>query len=254
MTRAPRRLSAARLAFQLAILAPLGSAISGGCSSGVKTVTVSVDCPTGGTGALGGSEAVDGGGSSGISAGGLGMAGEAGQAQAGADSGGDGGAPMSSQGGAAAERRQRGEQRQVGRAVARERPVRPGVPAAVARAIREATGESQATAVLVATAPEVPRPPCVGTKSRLRPSSAMTGRIRICLTGAMRVPRCPPRRVARAKVVRPACPSSATSASRTTTNQAAAMVAWIIELAMRARRQPDSFDDAGRVLPACAGR
>jgi hypothetical protein len=102
MTRATRRLSAARLAFQLAILAPLGSAISGGCSSGVKTVTVSVDCPTGGTGALGGSEAVNGGGSSGISAGGLGMAGEAGQAQAGADSGEDGGAPMSSQGGATA--------------------------------------------------------------------------------------------------------------------------------------------------------
>ena len=53
MTRPTRRLSAARLAFQLAILAPLASTVFSGCSSGVKTVTVSVDCPTGGTGALG---------------------------------------------------------------------------------------------------------------------------------------------------------------------------------------------------------
>ncbi|HEY5373101.1 MAG TPA: hypothetical protein VIK01_05410, partial [Polyangiaceae bacterium] len=77
MTRATRRPSAARLAIQLAILATIGSAISGGCSSGVKTVNG--DCPTGGTGALGGGEALNGGASSGAPANTLGMAGEAGQ-------------------------------------------------------------------------------------------------------------------------------------------------------------------------------
>jgi len=98
MTRATRRPSAARLAIQLAILATIGSAISGGCSSGAKTVAG--DC--GATGALGGAETVNGGASSGASAGTLGMVGEAGQLQAGADGadGGEGGgAAASSQGG-----------------------------------------------------------------------------------------------------------------------------------------------------------
>jgi hypothetical protein len=100
MTRATRRFSAARLAFQLAILAPLGAATFGGCSSGVKTVPG--DCPTGGTGALGGGGAANGGAHSGASAGVLGMAGEAGQPRAGAgaaDGGEGGGAAASPQGG-----------------------------------------------------------------------------------------------------------------------------------------------------------
>jgi hypothetical protein len=95
MTRATKRPSAARLAIQLAMLATLGSAISGGCSSGVKTVPG--DC--GGTGALGGAGTVNGGASAGVSAGALGIAADAGQGQAGADGGEGGSAPVSSQGG-----------------------------------------------------------------------------------------------------------------------------------------------------------
>src|SRR5450432_884203 len=98
MTRATRRPNAARLAIQLAMLATLGSAISGGCSSGAKTVPG--DC--GGTSALGGAETITGGASSGASAGTLGMAadaGQQGQGQAGAEGGEGGGAATSSQGG-----------------------------------------------------------------------------------------------------------------------------------------------------------
>jgi hypothetical protein len=98
MTRATRRLSAARMTFQLAVLATLGSAISGGCSSGVETV--SGVCTTAGTGARGGGEAVNSGGSSGssgASAGALETASEAGQTEAGADGGASGSAPVSPQ-------------------------------------------------------------------------------------------------------------------------------------------------------------